>query len=385
MPGSILCLEQFSNLGGGQLALVDLLPAFRDRGANVRVALPGGDGPLATKLRGLDFAVDTLPLSPYSNGRKTLLDAARYALELPVLHRAIHRLLALHRVDLLYVNGPRLLPAASLAARQTSVPLLFHCHNRIAQSSAASLAGRALRLSRARVLACSRFAAEPLEPHIDPDLLSVLYNGVARLAPPHKIPARKLRRIGVIGRIDPEKGQLAFIEAAHSLIRQFPDCTFSIVGAPSFSNYRYFEQVIRASAGLPITFTGWRHDIANVFSELDLLVVPSTPLDAAPRVILEAFAARVPVIASASGGIPEIVEDNVNGFLAPPDALMARIADVIAMDHSRLCVVVDRAYKSWQTNYTLDAYRRRVADLLVWGRLATCGRLAIGQIQNANP
>src|SRR5690242_4649324 len=348
MPGSILCLEQFSNLGGGQLALVDLLPAFRDRGANVRVALPGGDGPLAAKLRGLDFAVDILSLSPYSNGRKTLLDAARYALELPGLHRAIHRLLAMHRVDLLYVNGPRLLPAASLAARQMSVPLLFHCHNRIAQSSAASLAGRALRLSRARVLACSRFAAEPLEPHIDPDLLSVLYNGVARLAPPHKIPARKLRRIGVIGRIDPEKGQLAFIKAAHSLIHQFPGCTFSIVGAPSFSNHRYFEQVIRASAGLPITFTGWRHDIANVFAELDLLVVPSTPLDAAPRVILEAFAARVPVVASASGGIPEIVEDNVNGFLALPDMLARRIAEVLTLEQRQIASVVERAYKSWQ-------------------------------------
>jgi len=385
MPGSILCLEQFSNLGGGQLALVDLLPAFRERGANVRVALPGGDGPLASKLRDLDFAVDALSLSLYSNGRKTLLDAARYALELPGLQRAIHRLLTMHRVDLLYVNGPRLLPAASLVARRMSVPLLFHCHNRIAQSSAASLAGRALRLSRARVLACSRFAAEPLEPHIDPELLAVLYNGVAPLAPPHKTPACKLHRIGVIGRIDPEKGQLAFIEAAHSLIRQFPGCTFFIVGAPSFSNHRYVEEVIRASAGLPITFTGWRHDIANVFAELDLLVVPSTPLDAAPRVILEAFAARVPVVASASGGIPEIVEDNINGFLAPPDALATYIAKVLTMDHSRLAAVVDRAYKSWQTNYTLDAYRRRVADLLVWGRLSTCRRLAIARPQNANP
>jgi len=389
MPGSILCLEQFSNLGGGQLALVDLLPAFRDRGAHVRVALPGGDGPLAGKLRDLNFGVDALPLSPYSNGRKTLLDAARYAFELPGLSSAIRRLLTIHRVELLYVNGPRLLPAASLAARRMSVPLLFHCHNRIAQSSAAALAGRTLRLSRARVLACSRFAAEPLEPHIDPDLLSVLYNGVAPLASPHKIPARKLRRIGVIGRVDPEKGQLAFIEAAHLLIRQFPGCIFSIVGAPSFSNHRYFEQVIRSSAGLPITFTGWRHDIANVFAELDLLVVPSTPLDAAPRVILEAFAARVPVVASASGGIPEIVEDNVNGFLAPPDALARRIAEILALEQRQIALVIDRAYKSWQTNYTLDAYRRRVADLLVWGRLAGAPpgprRLAIARPQNANP
>jgi glycosyltransferase involved in cell wall biosynthesis len=376
MPGSILCLEQFSNLGGGQLALADLLPVFRDRGATVRVALPG-DGPLAAKLRELHFSLDTLSLSRYSNGHKTLLDAARYSLELPLLARAIQRLLVAHQIDLLYVNGPRLLPAASLAARQKSVPLLFHCHNRITQPAAAFVAGRALRLSRARVLACSHFAAEPLQPHVDTNSLSILYNGVAPLAAPSKSPSRNPRRIGVIGRIDPEKGQLAFIHAAHSLLRQFPDCTFSIVGAPSFSNNNYFDEVVRAAAGLPITFAGWRNDIANVFADLDLLVVPSTPLDAAPRVILEAFAARVPVVAFASGGIPEIIEDNVNGFLAPPDGLAARIAAVLAMD---LCNVVEQAYKSWQTNYTLEAYRRRVADLLVWGRLETCGRLAIGHV-----
>jgi glycosyltransferase involved in cell wall biosynthesis len=369
MPGNILCLEQFSNLGGGQLALADLLPALRDRGLSVRVALPG-DGPLAARFRDLHFAVDTLPMSPYSNGRKTLLDAARYSLELPALSRAIQRLIARHRVDLLYVNGPRLLPAASFAARRTSVPLLFHCHNRIAQPAAAFLAGRALRLSHARVIACSRFAVEPLKPHIEADLLSILYNGVAPLAFENRTPAPKPRRIGVIGRIDPEKGQLEFVRAAHALLPQFPGCTFSIIGAPSFSHNEYFDQVVRASAGLPITFTGWRNDIANVFAGLDLLVVPSAPLDAAPRVVLEAFAARVPVVAFASGGIPEIIEDGVNGFLAQPQALTARIATVLTMDLGK---VVEQAYKCWQTNYTLAAYRQRVTDLLVWGSSSPCG------------
>jgi hypothetical protein len=112
MPGNILCLEQFSSLGGGQLALTDLLPALRERGWRVRVALPG-EGPLAAKIRELHFSLDILPSGSYSNGRKTLSDAARYALELPRLSRAIGSLLAGHDIDLLYVNAPRLLPAAS--------------------------------------------------------------------------------------------------------------------------------------------------------------------------------------------------------------------------------------------------------------------------------
>ena len=373
MPGNILCLEQFSSLGGGQLALTDLLPALRERGWNVRVALPG-EGPLAEKISELHFPMDILPSGSYSNGRKTLFDAARYALALPRLSRAIGGLLARHNIDLLYVNAPRLLPAAALAARRTSVPLLFHCHNRIAQPAAALVAGRALGLSRARVIACSRFAAEPLRPRVAPDRLSILYNGVAPLAASHKSPLRKPRRIGVIGRVDPEKGQLDFVRAARLLIRQFPDCSFSVVGAPSFSNNKYFDEVVRASHDLPIHFTGWRNDIANVFSSLDLLAVPSTPVDAAPRVLLEAFAARVPVVAFASGGIPEIVENEVTGFLADPgtpEALASRIATIFAMDQDHLSSVVDRAYKSWLTNYTLDGYQRRVSDLLTWGKLAS--------------
>ena len=368
MPGNmhILCLEQFSNLGGGQLALIGLLPALRARGCQVRVALPA-EGPLAAKIRELGCAVDILPFGFYPNGHKTFHDAVRYARETPKLCRAIEQSVAEHRIDLLYVNAPRPLPAAAIAARRQSVPLVFHSHNRIGQPAAACIAGCALRFAHARVIACSHFAAEPLRAHIRPDALSVLYNGIAPIASGPR-PARKLRRIGVIGRIETEKGQLDFVRAAWLLVRQFPDCLFTVVGAPSFSDNRYFEKVIRASRGLPIFFTGWRNDIAAVFENLDLLAVPSSPLEAAARVIVEAFAARVPVVAFPSGGIPEIIEDGVTGFLtraSTPEALARRMADVLTMDCSRLRSVVNRAYKSWHATYTLDSYQQQVTDLLV--------------------
>ena len=65
-----------------------------------------------------------------------------------------------------------------------------------------------------------------------------------------------------------------------------------------------------------------------MFAKLDLLVVPSTPADSTPRVIIEAFSAGVPVVAFAAGGIPEIVRDGQTGFLASDftaEALAARI------------------------------------------------------------
>src|SRR5205823_5756094 len=126
---------------------------------------------------------------------------------------------------------------------------------------------------------------------------SVLYSGVGQISTYPSLRRTRLRHIGVIGRIEPEKGQMDFVRAARSVLRKYPDCRFSIVGAPLFSSAKYLGEVVRASRELPIEFLGWRDDILRVLADLDLLVVPSSPVDSAPRVIFEAFAAGVPVVA----------------------------------------------------------------------------------------
>ena len=61
---------------------------------------------------------------------------------------------------------------------------------------------------------------------------------------------------------------------------------------------------------------GFEHkDISSVFSEIDVLVVPSIWNENCPLTILEAFFAKTPVIASRIGGIPELVKDKENGLL----------------------------------------------------------------------
>ena len=130
-------------------------------------------------------------------------------------------------------------------------------------------------------------------------------------------------RIGVIGRIAPEKGQLEFVQAARLLFRQLAPgrrCEFVVCGDALFSSPEYSRRVRAEAEGLPIEFTGWRDDIRDVLSTLDLVVVPSSAVEATTRVILEAFSAGVPVVAFRSGGIPEIVEDGVTGVLSAPTA-----------------------------------------------------------------
>lgn len=364
---NILFLDQFTKIGGGQRSLLELLPAIRKRNWRARVALPGA-GAFAGQVEARGFEVDFIRCGPYTPGRKRLADFFQFGREIRPLTREISALVAKHRIDLLYVNGPRLLPAAAGAARDGSIPLIYHCHHRLLQAAAVRLAGEALRWSRAAMIGCCRFAAQPLEGYVAKDRQLVIYNGVA--GPSWSWRPRSPSsawNIGVIGRVEPEKGQLEFVAAARILSAGLGNCRFVIAGAPLFSGPEYLERVRKASAGLPIEFLGWQEDVGRVFSQLDLLVVPSTPIDSTPRVVLEAFAGRLPVVAFPSGGIPEIMEDDRTGFLAStlsPVALAARIEAVMSMGPLSLREVAEEAQAAWRENHTLERFQEAVTHVI---------------------
>ncbi|MGI9073275.1 MAG: glycosyltransferase family 4 protein [Bryobacteraceae bacterium] len=372
---NILFLDQFSTVGGGQRSLLELLPIVVKRGWNVRVAVPG-EGVYSRDLKASDLPVEFISCGVYTSGRKNVCDIARYAWKTPQITKRLFEIVTARRIDLLYVNGPRLLPAAALVARQRSIPLLFHTHHRISQEAGVRLAGESLRWARAEVLACCSFAAEPLQPYLRTDKVRIVYNGVPEMRCRRRRSDTSTRCIGVIGRIEPEKGQIQFVGAARMLREQFPDCQFLVVGAPLFSSPRYSEKVMKAARDLPFRFAGWQDDISSVFANLDLLVVPSTPADSTPRVIVEAFSAGVPVVAFAAGGIPEIVKDGQTGFLASDftaEALAARIRSVLDMRPGTLQAIVQEAKATWRERYTLSRFQEDVADAI--GHV--CSRMSV--------
>ena len=365
---NILFVDQFSDLGGAQQCLLDLLPAVQAAGWNAVCAVPGR-GRLVEKLRDRGLTVHPLPDILLAAGRKPPLDFVRFSLLAPGLAGTISRLVRETAADLIYVNGPRVLPAAAWASRKAKLPLVFHCHNHLAQRSAAALAGRSLQFAGARVIVCCRHAARPLWPYIDFGRLHVIYSGVS--APRDAVPPARsaIPRIGVIGRISPEKGQVEFLLAARLVARTHPDCRFLVCGAPLFGDreaYRYFARVREAAAGLPVEFAGWQDDVNAVLATLDLLVVPSLREPGAPRVILEAYAARVPVVAFVSGGIPEILHDGETGFLVEPptpEALAAKLNDLLSAPERR-CEVAESAHEIWNEQFTLQRYQREVLAVI---------------------
>jgi glycosyltransferase involved in cell wall biosynthesis len=373
----ILLLDQFSDPGGAQQVLLELLPAIGERGWKALVGLPG-EGEMFQRVRALGFEAERIDCGPYASGRKSAMDLARFLSGTPRLARQIEEMASRVEADLVYVNGPRLLPAAAKAS--LPAPVLFHAHSYLPPGATRILTGMCLWGMRAWVLGSCRFVADPWRQYVVPERLSVIYNGVTgpggaghrpalsrvRSTPPAPGPRPLAPAVGCIGRIAPEKRQREFLAAASIIHGAIPDCRFIVYGAPLFSAgdaSRYDAEVRAASAGLPVEFPGWVTDVFGALSNLDLLLVPSAAHEATTRVILEAFAAGVPVIAFRAGGIPEVVDHNVDGLLAGSTEEMARMAiDLLTGDPARLAAMSQAARESWRSRFTLEAYHRKLLD-----------------------
>lgn len=346
---SILFLDQFNQLGGAQQCLLDLIDGFE--GEEIYAALPGA-GPLTEALRERGVAVYELPPMDYTSARKSGRDFVRFPVDVVRAVSRIRGIVDLHTIDLIYVNGPRLLPAAAM----TSPRMVFHAHSYLDKRYASVLARWCLRSRHARVIASSRFVAGPLPRK----RLRVIYNGVRELPYQEPRPKRPFR-IGMLGRIAPEKGQLDFVRAARTLTSRGVEAEFSICGAPLFSSSDYFHLVRQESEGLPIVFPGWTDNVARAFACLDLLAVPSASVDATPRVIMEAFSAGVPVIAYPSGGIPELIEDGVTGVLTT--SLAGAIEELLG-NPERMHAISRAARCAWEGRFTVERYVRDVREFV---------------------
>jgi glycosyltransferase involved in cell wall biosynthesis len=131
--------------------------------------------------------------------------------------------------------------------------------------------------------------------------------------------------IGMVGNIKEWKGQRVLVEAFASLHRRFPDVRCLLIGATSrISRDRaYSDSVLKRveELGLQdrILVTGFREDVPDLVSALDILVHASIEPEPMGRVILEGMALGKPVIATDHGGPREIIEPGTSGFLVPPN------------------------------------------------------------------
>jgi len=147
--------------------------------------------------------------------------------------------------------------------------------------------------------------------------------------------------VGNVAALVPHKGQRYLIEAAHLVIQQVPDARFIILGEGELREH--LEHLVREHhLEKHVLLPGFRTDVLGCIKGFDLFVMSSVT-EGLGTSLLDAMACARPIVATRAGGIPEIVEDEVNGLLVPP------------RDHTALAQAIVRALKD-------EGLRRRMGD-----------------------
>jgi glycosyltransferase involved in cell wall biosynthesis len=115
----------------------------------------------------------------------------------------------------------------------------------------------------------------------------------------------------------PPKGIQYMIRALPAVLAAHPNTYYLVVGSGSHQD-GLIEEAHRAGVSERVIFAGMRRDVPRLLAASDVFVLP-TLTEALPTVLAEAMAARLPIIASRVGGIPEMVADSQNGILLAPE------------------------------------------------------------------
>ena len=173
--------------------------------------------------------------------------------------------------------------------------------------------------------------------------IDLIYNGVDLERYDHQEPCCTLHEeygmepgsqvVGVVARLEPEKGHPTLLEAWPAVLARVPDVYLLIIGEGS-RREALEAQARELRIAHRVVFTGRRDDVPAVTAALDVAVLPSYR-EAQGLVILEAMALSRPVVASNVGGIPEMIEDGITGLLVEPHdaAGLARAIIRLLTDH----------------------------------------------------
>lgn len=211
---------------------------------------------------------------------------------------------------------------SGLARSATNAKIIRHLHGRILEPRGLAPVNFSARGMDA-VVAVSQAVADRV---VDRQA-HVIYSGLPISGhPPAPRAASDEIVIGTAGRLVELKGIEYLIRAVAALGNEFPSLRVEIAGSGP-QRAKLAEECAHAGLGEKIRFLGWIDDIGNALSRWDVFVMPSLE-EGFPIASLDAMAAGVPVIASAVGGVPELIQDGETGWLVSPrdaDALASRL------------------------------------------------------------
>jgi L-malate glycosyltransferase len=315
----------------------------------------GAEKILMSMLRGLDQSrYDPSVLCPAEGNLQQLLEAegvpcatiptlqARFTWRLSELLRYVasftNVIIATRRKiehcdpDFVHANTVRSGIAATLATLGTDRTVIWHVHDTLPRHPLSTAIRTLAYLSRrTRIIAVSNATAEAFCGYLPfKKRLSVIHNGTDLNNFPlkHRGKSRLKRELGLskqaflicaVGQICARKGLKELLEAFSHIYDDAPQAHLAIVGKPVFSHEEAYcdelmSMTIAAGTSDRVHFIGERNDISTILQSTDLLVLNSFE-EPFGLVLVEAMSSGTPVLATRTGGIPEIVTDSESGWL----------------------------------------------------------------------
>jgi glycosyltransferase involved in cell wall biosynthesis len=299
----ILQICSARDLGGGERHVADLATGLVRRGHEVYAAVRPSS-PMIGELRSLAT-------------EHVFQVGMRGAAGLSAISK-IAAILRDNKIEILHAHLAPDYAIAALVSARTATPFILTRHVLFPMKSI----NRLLLRRAASVIAVSNAVADVMKKQgiFPAEKIVTIHNGVdiERFACEKNRSKRDSLTVGMIGEIAPIKGQTDFVRAAAIVASERSDVHFVMAGQDRSSDGRHRRQLESLIAQLSLServrLLGWQDDAARLLRSFDVYVSPSK-FDAFGIAIVEAMACRVPVVATASAGAKEIVDDGKTGLL----------------------------------------------------------------------
>ena len=340
---NILLLKTEILLAGGAENIVYLLCKHRDSSLFNYHVIVSESGPIVEKIRELEIPVSIIKM-------KGITDLWKVVILLPYVIK--------HNINLIHVHGARVNVFACLVSQMTGIPIIATEHNINAwrENLIMNTFDRIMGIMNKKRVAVSQGVAKSLiESRVVPkDKVTVIYNGI-ETSNFDDLPCaiKRVRKefgindtdilIGSVGRLSEEKGYKYLVEAAKIVCEKYNHAKIMIVGPGKLREVLY-QQISKLNLRNKFILTGYREDIPEILQSFDIFVLPSLT-EGLPLSLLEAMASGKPVVASAVGGTPEVIQHGVTGILVPPKDSQALAQGVISIIRDKTYTLYGKAGK----------------------------------------
>ncbi len=240
----------------------------------------------------------------------------------PVAAWRLLRFMRAHDFHVVHFNTQRPLLAGGLAAGVSGSRRALVCSRRVNFPLRTRFSRLKFNLFMDRVITVSRSIRDTLiHDGVRPSLVQVIYEGmdlqsVDSLPEPSFSVDRQQPVIGIVAHLSSEKGHSTLIKAVSLLLRSYPRLLLVIVGEGPLRT-ELEKQANTLGVGRNVVLLGFREDADSIMKSFDIFCLPSLS-EGLSSAILAAMSNRLPVVATAVGGIPELVIDRETGLLVPP-------------------------------------------------------------------